>query len=412
MSGVPVMNGAAAAYPARTVAAVVAATTAAQVAGAMGAAVFPVIVPELARDLGVEPALIGYQMSVIYGTAMLGSMLFTWMVARYGGCRTTQIGLACAAAGLAVALQGSIPALVLASILIGAAMSINLPAAAHLLFRFSPPQHRNFIFSLKQTGVPLAWALMAVIAPPVTLAWGWPWAVALVLLLAVMTLLLLQTVRRGWDDDRRPDLPSKARLLDGVRMIWRLPALRWLGVASFCLAFMQLCVSTFTVLMLVGEVGYSLVEAGLMLSVAQIAGVIGRVAWGWLADRTGDSLAMLRYLTLGSILCCASVFFLQPGWHVALTALLFAAFGATAIGWNGLYTAEVARCSPPGQVSLATGGAMVWNFAGILAGPAVFTLVYKYCGSYTTTYGLMIVIAVLTLIALHASRRAAAASRS
>lgn len=399
----------AATYPPRTVAAVVAATTAAQVAGAMGAAVFPVIVPELARDLGVEPALIGYQMSVIYGSAMVGSMLFTWMVARYGGCRTTQIGLACAAAGLALALQGGIAALALASILIGAAMSINLPAAAHLLFRFSPPRHRNFIFSLKQTGVPLAWALMAVIAPPVTLAWGWPWAVALVLALALMTLFAMQGVRRHWDDDRRPDQAARARLLDGVLMIWRLPALRWLGVASFSLAFMQLCVSTFTVLMLVGEVGYTLIEAGLMLSVAQIAGVIGRVVWGWLADRTGDSLAMLRYLTLGSVLCCAGVYFLHPGWPVALTALLFAAFGATAIGWNGLYTAEVARCSPPGQVSLATGGAMVWNFAGILAGPAVFTVAVRMTGSYTTTYGLMMVMAVLTLIALHAARRATAA---
>jgi hypothetical protein len=76
------MNTADAVYPSRTVAAVVAATTAAQVAGAMGAAVFPVIAPELARNLGVESSLIGYQMSVIYGAAMLGSMLFTWMVAR------------------------------------------------------------------------------------------------------------------------------------------------------------------------------------------------------------------------------------------------------------------------------------------------------------------------------------------
>jgi hypothetical protein len=98
----------AAVQPAPAVAAVVAATTAAQVAGAMGAAVFPLIAPELARELGVATALIGYQMSVIYGAAMVGSMLFTWMVARDGGCRTTQIGMACCIAGLAVALQGGV----------------------------------------------------------------------------------------------------------------------------------------------------------------------------------------------------------------------------------------------------------------------------------------------------------------
>ena len=393
-------------YPPRTVAAVVGATTAAQVAGAMGAAVFPVIAPELARTLGVESSLIGYQMSVIYGAAMLGSMLFTWMVARYGGCRTTQVGMACCVIGMAVALHGSVWSLVIASVFIGAAMSINLPAAAHLLFRFSPPQHRNFIFSLKQTGVPLAWALMAVIAPAVTLVWGWRWALVSVLLSALITMLAMQLPRRGWDDDRRPDLPVQARVFDGVLLVWRMPALRWLGVASFCLAFIQLCVSTFTVVMLVGEGGYTLVEAGLMLSVAQIFGVLGRIAWGWFADRSGDCMAALQYLTLGSVACCAAVFFFTPDWPVWLTALLYAVFGATAIGWNGLYTAEVARRSPPGQVSLVTGGAMVWNFAGILTGPTAFTLAYKGIGSYTTTFGTVIVIAVLTLFALHAGKRA------
>ena len=393
-------------YPLNTVVAVVAATTAAQVAGAMGAAVFPVIAPELARTLNVEASLIGYQMSLIYGAAMLGSMLFTWMATRYGGCRTTQIGLACCVIGLAIGFHSSILALAVTSVFIGVAMSINLPAAAHLLFRFSPPQHRNFIFSLKQTGVPLAWALMALIAPAVTLAWGWRWALLLVLVSAVVTLLALQTVRNRWDDDRRPDLPVRARAFEGLQLVWRMPALRWLGVAAFGMAFVQLCVSTFTVIMLVGEGGYTLIEAGLMLSVAQIAGVLGRIVWGWLADRIHDSLRVLQWLTVGMLLCCFAIAFLQPGWPVAATTLLFAVFGATAIGWNGLYTAEVARRSPPGQVSLTTGGAMVWNFAGILVGPTAFTLVYKLMGSYAWTYGTVGVIVVITFLALHAARRA------
>jgi MFS family permease len=333
-------------------------------------------------------------------------MLFTWMVARYGGCRTTQIGMLCCAAGMTVALHGSVVALVLASLLIGAGMSINLPAAAHLLFRYSPPHKRNFIFSLKQTGVPLAWALMALIAPPVALAWGWRWALALVLVWALLTVVAMQPPRSLWDEDRQPQSPIRIRLFDGLLLVWRLPVLRWLGVCSFGLAFIQLCVSTFTVVMLVEEGGYTLVQAGLMLSLAQVAGVLGRIGWGLLADRSGDCMACLRDLTLASIACGGLVLWLTPEWPVPVTALLFAVFGATAIGWNGLYTAEVARRSPPGQVSLATGGAMVWNFAGILSGPSAFTLVYGWIGSYTATFVLVIAVAILTLFALAAARRA------
>jgi len=388
------------------VVAVVAATTAAQVAGAMGAAVFPVVAPELARGLSLEVSSIGYQMSVIYGSAMLGSMVLTWLVGRYGGCRTTQIGMVCCVLGMAIGLQASIPALLIASILIGLGMSINLPAAGHLLFRFSPPRHRNFIFSLKQTGVPLAWALMALIAPAVTLAWGWRWALVMVLLSALATMLAMQPVRERWDDDRNPGQSVQVRVFDGLQLVWHIPVLRWLGIASFCLAFIQLCVSTFTVIMLVREGGYTLIEAGLMLSVAQIAGVLGRIGWGWLADRTGDSLRMLKYLTLISLVCCLLLAFLDSRWPAVLTGLLFAVFGATAIGWNGLYTAEVARCSPSGQVSVVTGGAMVWNFAGILVGPTAFTLVYQLTGSYAWTFGFVTLVAVATLLALHAGPRA------
>ncbi len=60
----------------------------------------------------------------------------------------------------------------------------------------------------------------------------------------------------------------------------------------------------------------------------------------------------------------------------------------------------------PGQVSIATGGAMVWNFGGILAGPAAFTLVYELLGSYARTYGTMAVMATIIFLALHAARRA------
>ena len=61
--------------PRSTVVAVIAATMIAQVASIMGVAVFPVIAPKLAEEMGVEPALVGYQVSLTYGAAMFASPL-------------------------------------------------------------------------------------------------------------------------------------------------------------------------------------------------------------------------------------------------------------------------------------------------------------------------------------------------
>lgn len=397
-----------AAFPRSTVIAVLVATTVAQVACVMGIAVFPSIAPKLAAEMNVAPATIGYQMSLIYGSATLTSPLMSFAVPRWGATRTSQTGLALCVIAMLLALTASLPALALTSILLGVAMTLLTPAAAHLLFRFSAPKNRNFIFSLKQTGVPLAWTIAALAAPGITLVFGWRWAIAAVAIAALACVMALERVRTRWDDDRRPDATVRVNPFAGLAEIWGYPVLRWLSVASFCLAFVQLSVVTFLVTMLVEEAGYSLVAAGVMLSLVNAAGVGGRVLWGWLADRTGASLGLLRKISMGTAAGCFVAAFLGPGWPVAMVALFFVVMGAAAVGWNGLFLAEVARWSPRGKVSVATSAAMTWNYAGILIGPALFATVFKAVGSYTITYGAL---ALVALIAVAAFGRCAAAAK-
>ena len=395
-----------------TVVTVVALTTLAQIGTVMGIAVFPVIAPRLAAEMGVEPSLIGYQISLIYGVAALSSPFLTWIVTRFGACRAMQAGLLFSVMALALALLSGFAALIAASVLLGAAMSVMTPAGAHVLFRYSPPKRRNLIFSIKQTCVPAGWMIMALVAPPVTLLFGWKWAVVLVMIFALLMMGALQCVRASWDNDRTPQAGSaRQQAREGMLLLWRYAELRWLSVASMFLSGVQLCVSSFAVTLLVQEAGYGLVAAGVMLSVAQGAGVAGRIAWGWLADRFGICRALLIRLSAVMVACCMLMAWMTPQWPQSLVALLFLAFGASAIGWNGLFLAEVARLSPPGKVSVATSGAMVWNFAGILIGPALFAVIYRYTGSYVHTFGLLSLFAlgglVFLLMAAAAARRAA-----
>jgi predicted MFS family arabinose efflux permease len=372
---------------------VVVATMAAQVASIMGVAVFPVIAPRLAAEMGVAPALIGYQVSLTYGAAMIAAPLMSGTIARWGGCRATQVGLGFSAIGVALALTSNLWALVATSVLFGVALSTLVPASAHLLFRFCPPDRRNLVFSLKQTGVPLGWMVMALAAPAITVSFGWRWALVLILAVTLGTMASLQRVRASWDDDRNPQAASRQRRFEGLALTWRYPELRRLASASFFFSFVQLCLGAFTVTMLVNEAGYSLVTAGIMLSLVQASGVAGRVLWGWLGDLTRNGPAVLVKISIIMALCCVVIAFITPATPPLLTALVFMLFGATAVGWNGVFMAEVARCSPRGQVGVATGGAMVWNFAGILIGPATFAMVYGLVGSYAWTFGLLALIA-------------------
>jgi len=383
---------------------VVLGATASQIASAMSIAIFPVIAPQLAAGLAVDASLVGYQMSLLYGAAMVLSPLAGSADLRWGACRSMQVALGSTAVSMALAITGNLYLIAIATVLVGAGAALVSAGAAHLLFRFSAPKRRNLIFSIKQTGVPFGWAMVALLAPTLTLSLGWRWALAAILAYGAVMALALQRVRARWDDDRDPRAATQVHVLDGVRLVWRYPVLRRLGFVAFFFSFVQLCVGTFTVTLLVNEAGYSLITAGFMFSLAQVAGISGRIFLGWFADVSGGSITVLKWSDLIVAACCVIAAFINSTWSPVLLAAFYIVFGAMAYGWNGVMQAQIARLSPKGMVGVATGGLMVWIFAGTLVGPALFATGYRFVTSYTTCFGALAAIAMTGWMLLRAVR--------
>ena len=87
-----------------------------------------------------------------------------------------------------------------------------------------------------------------------------------------------------------------------------------------------------------------------------------------------------------------------PFWAVLGICLLY---GATAVGWNGVFLAEVARLAPDGRVAIVTGGTQFFTFAGVFVGPPVFGAVAAAAGSYGAGFVLIATLpfaAVLSLV--------------
>ena len=82
-------------------------------------------------------------------------------------------------------------------------------------------------------------------------------------------------------------------------------------------------------------------------------------------------------------------------WPRTLMMVLCAAFGGTAIGWNGVYLAEVAREAPPGKTVEATGGALFFTFFGVLVTPPLFAAIVESGGTYGAAFA---VVAAPTLL--------------
>jgi len=364
----------------------VAGTTLAQTLVTLATLTMATLGPSVTRALDVPPQTVGFQMSLIYLAGACSAVLAGTLVARLGAGRTTQTALVLCGGGCALGAIGSLWALLPASVLIGAGYGMTNPSSSHVLFRFSPPHRRNLIFSLKQTGVPLGGVLAGLLLPPLSLAWGWRAALLVTAFLAVGAALALQPARPSWDDDRRPDAPLRGNPLASLTLIWSHPPLRALALMTFCFAAVQLCLTTFMVTLLVEDLGRSLVLAGMVASVVQVVGALGRLFWGWLADRLGGGLTTLALIGGVTVVCSLLAGLMTPAWPTALVLPVLAVYGLSAIGWNGVFLAEVARLCPPGQVGLATGGALFFTFGGVAVGPALFSLLVPLLGGYAVTF--------------------------
>jgi citrate lyase subunit beta/citryl-CoA lyase len=92
----------------------------------------------------------------------------------------------------------------------------------------------------------------------------------------------------------------------------------------------------------------------------------------------------IRILRLGAG-CIATALFSTDSHRVWVFAVLIA-FGASAVGWNGVFLAEVARRAPPGKAAQATGGTLAFIYLGIVFWLPVFGLIADKAGSHQTSY--------------------------
>ena len=371
-----------------------AATTAIQAAAACAALTIPSIAPVIAAQLGVADSTIGTYISFLYVGASTAALAGGGVVLRYGAIRLSQACLLLCAAGLLLTLLlmlgggvAALAAMAVSAVMIGVGYGPITPASSHVLARTTPPDRMALMFSIKQTGVPAGTALAGVLAPALTVAFGWPVAVITIAVGCLVIALASQPLRAPLDADRDPTAPFSVRMLvEGLALVARSASLRTMALVSFVYAGMQMAVSGFMVSYLHGEVGLGLVVAGGALTAANVAGVVARIAWGSVSDRTGRPRATLA--TIGLLMAAASVAaaLFSASWPLVAIFAVAAALGATAIGWNGVYLSEVARLAPAGQAGLATGGCLFFTFVGVVILPFLFGWLQRASGSYAVCF--------------------------
>jgi predicted MFS family arabinose efflux permease len=339
--------------------------------------------PVLAAEANISPSYAGIFVTLMYVGATLSAPVSGYIIDRFGPVFVSQICLVLCALGLAAVSTASILWFMVGAFIMGLGYGPVTPASSHLLARNAPLGIMALVFSIKQTGVPLGGAMAGAIVPHLVIFCGWRRTALLVGAFNIILSLLILPWRKKFDGNSRTFSPFNWKhVVAPIKTTILNRELRQIVVTSFFFITMQLCLVSFLVIYLTQDVGMTLIQAGLMLSVAQTAGVIGRIAWGGLVDRYRNPYLILGMMGLAMAFGAICLAMFSPGWPFAAVLIICLLFGAVAIGWNGVYLAEVARLVKPENAGMATGGSLFFTYCGVLLGLPAFSIIVDATGSY------------------------------
>lgn len=349
-----------------------------------------VLAPILAADLGIAPSLIGVFVGLLYAGAMVSSLSGGEFVARFGAIRVSQAAVLICAAGLAtmaVLPANAAPLLVIAAALTGIGYGPITSASSELLARTTPPDRMALTFSIKQTGVPAGAAIAGAILPGLALVLGWRIAFLAVAAAGIAVVVAAEPTRRALDlrNPGRKVLSLRA-ILAPLKLILRTPSILKLSLTGCAFAAVQTCLSSFLVVYLTDAMGWTVVAAGLALTCTAVAAVPGRMIWGAIADRTRAATRVLAVIGAIACVCGITLAASGPGWPTFVILFTVAAYGASAIGWNGVQISEVARRAPAGATASITGASGFITFGGVMVGPILFAAIVVAAGGYRPAF--------------------------
>jgi sugar phosphate permease len=361
-----------------------------------------VVAVQASADLGVEATSIGLFTAVMYILGMVSGLASGGLLSRYGAIRICQVALlACAGAMVMVGTIATWQAALLAAALIGFALGTVNPAGSRVLARHSPPRWQPLIFSVKQTSTPIGGMLAGLLLPPLMALYDWRLAVIAIAAIPFLTMLAVQPLRAGLDDDRDPSFRvTWSGLADSLRVVFESRSLLILAVAGGLYTFVQMGILTYVVVFLEQEHGLGNAVAGGVFAIIHATAIPGRIFWGLIAGRRLTAwilLGLIGILMAASIIAVAAFTPAWPFWLVALVATLL---GVSTNGVLGLWFSEFARLAPPGKVADAAGGGQFFLYLGITTGPPIFGAIVVHGGGYANAFHVIAGLALVTGILL------------
>ncbi len=320
-------------------------------------------------------------------------------------------GVVMAAALLAASLVQSYLWLLSWLLIYGIGYAAVTPSGSHAIIYFFRKADRGLAMGIRQCGVPIAGVVGSLLLPFTAAHVEYRGALALAGMVTLVASACASALYREPQELRGERIAARS-ILSEMLAFSREGRLILLSLTSAVLSCGQFAFLAFFTLTLVHRLGYSVAVAVALFTVAQVAAVGGRLAWGWISDRWFAGSRALPLALNCLLVACVGFGFasLDFGTNIWVATVIALAFGFTAEGWFGVSIIGFAEIGGEEHSGSALGVGLTWTLAAGFVTPALFGAIIAALG-YATAWRYFGVFEALGVIpALLASRAIARAT--
>lgn len=348
--------------------------------GGVGMWAVVVVLPAVQAEFGVDRAAASIPYTATMVGFAAGNVLVGRAIDRMGYWIPALIAAIALGSGFLLAsLATSILQFTLVQLLIGVGTSaIFGPLIADISHWFN--RRRGVAVASAASGNYLAGAIWPAVMPMLMKAEGWRFTYATIGLICLATMVpLVLMLRRGAPREATPGSPG-SRVVQPISLSpAALQVLLVIAGLGCCVAMSMPQVHIIAYCM---DLGYGVVHGADMLSIMLAAGVVSRLASGFIADRIGG----VKTVLIGSVLQCLSLLFYIPFDGLASLYVVSLVFGLSQGGIVPCYAIIVREYMPAKEAGQRVGTVMMATILGMAIGGWMSGWIYDLTGSYAAAF--------------------------
>ena len=385
----------------------------AQVVMSIGAYAWGPLAPFLRNDFGITRAQVGALTSILYLASVIVATPSGVLVDKKGA--RIMLIICLLVMGISFICMAAVNSYFFLAVLAGCAGigygMINQVAVKGVMY-WTTSRNRGAAMGVRQAGVTVGGAISATFLVVITGMYNWHLSVVIIGVL----ILIMAGLSVAFYREKPPELieetvettsaspastakihPSKKATLGQV---FRNPDLVVNMVAIPLLAGSQACLGSFLILFLMENIKLTEVTAGFSLTLAMIAGTVGRVGWGVISDRmfNGERIVTLLAICLLALLGSLGAIFLQPGSPKLLVFAIAILLGGTLLGFHGVLFALVGEACGAELAGSVVGILVTVAWTGIVLFPVAFGAIADSFG-YRWSWTMVAVTAAISMAA-------------